>query len=96
MPHHEPIPDAEFIWLKLIESFERHLIQFEQHGFSYFKDSWSHWDAFNGQSVCISGAGKEPIIGVSSGVDHSGALILYQNDQSIVIHAGDVSLRVQS
>jgi BirA family transcriptional regulator, biotin operon repressor / biotin---[acetyl-CoA-carboxylase] ligase len=90
------IPDTEFIWLKLIESFERHLTQFEQHGFSFFKDSWSHWDAFNGQSVCISGAGKEPIVGVSSGVDQSGALILHQHDKSIVIHAGDVSLRVQS
>ena len=94
-PHHAPIPDTEFIWLKLIESFERHLTQFEQHGFNYFKDSWLHWDAFNGQSVCIAGAGKEPIIGVSSGVDDSGALILHQHDKSIVIHAGDVSLRVQ-
>jgi BirA family biotin operon repressor/biotin-[acetyl-CoA-carboxylase] ligase len=94
-PHHAPIPDTEFIWLKLIESLERHLTQFEQHGFSYFKDSWLHWDAFNGQSVCIAGAGKEPIIGISSGVDDSGALILHQHDKSIVIHAGDVSLRVQ-
>jgi BirA family biotin operon repressor/biotin-[acetyl-CoA-carboxylase] ligase len=94
-PHHAPIPDTEFIWLKLIESLERHLIQFEQHGFNYFKGSWSHWDAFNGQSVCIAGAGKEPIIGISSGVDDSGALILHQHDKSIVIHAGDVSLRVQ-
>ena len=95
MPHHAPIPDTEFIWLKLIESLERHLTQFEQHGFNYFKDSWSRWDAFHGQSVCIAGAGKEPIIGVSSGVDDSGALILHQHDKSIVIHAGDVSLRVQ-
>ena len=95
IPHHTPIPDTEFIWLKLLESFERHLTQFEQYGFSYFKDSWSHWDAFKGQSVCIAGAGKEPIIGVSFGVDDSGALILHQHDKSIVIHAGDVSLRVQ-
>ena len=96
LPHHAPIPDTEFIWLKLIEAFERHLIQFEQHGFSYFKDSWLYWDAFNGQSVYISGSGKEPIIGISSGVDNSGALILHQHDKSIAIHAGDVSLRVQS
>jgi BirA family biotin operon repressor/biotin-[acetyl-CoA-carboxylase] ligase len=95
LPHDAPIPDTEFIWLKLIESFESHLSQFKQHGFSYFKNSWSHWDAFNGQPVCISGTGKEPIMGVSSGVDHSGALILNQHDKSIVVHAGDVSLRVQ-
>ena len=95
-PHQTPIPDTEFIWLKLIESFERHLTQFEQHGFGYFKNSWERWDAFNGQSVCISGAGKDPIIGISSGVDDTGALLLEQHDKLIAIHAGDVSLRVQS
>lgn len=96
IPYPSPAPDTEFIWLKLIESFEKYLTQFNQHGFSYFKNSWAHWDAFNGQSVCISGAGKESIIGISAGVDDTGALILKQHDQSIAIHAGDVSLRVQS
>ena len=96
MPHQASIPDTEFVWLKLIESFEKHLAQFEQHGFSYFKNSWERWDAFNGQSVCISGAGKDPITGVSAGVDDTGALLLKQHDKSIAIHAGDVSLRVQS
>jgi len=96
MPHQASIPDTEFVWLKLIESFENHLTQFEQHGFSYFKTSWEYWDAFNGQSVCISGTGKDPIIGISDGVDDTGALLLKQHDKSIAIHAGDVSLRVQS
>jgi BirA family biotin operon repressor/biotin-[acetyl-CoA-carboxylase] ligase len=92
----KPIPDAEFIWLKLIESFEKYLAQFQQFGFSHFKSSWVQWDAFKGQSVCISGAGKEPIIGISAGVDDTGALILNQDNKSITIHAGDLSLRVQS
>jgi BirA family biotin operon repressor/biotin-[acetyl-CoA-carboxylase] ligase len=96
IPPQKPIPDAEFIWLKLIESFEKHLTQFEQYGFAHFKNSWSQWDAFNGQSVCISGIGKDPIIGISAGVDDTGALILKQQNQSITIHAGDLSLRVQS
>ena len=96
MPNQTSIPDTEFIWLKLIESFEKHLAQFEQHGFGYFKNSWERWDAFNSQSVCISGAGKEPVIGISSGIDDTGALLLKQHDKLIVIHAGDVSLRVQS
>lgn len=96
MPHQTPIPDTEFIWLKLIESFENHLAQFKRHGFDYFKNSWERWDAFNGQSVCISGAGKDPIVGISSGVDDTGALLLKQHDKLIAIHAGDVSLRVQS
>lgn len=96
MPHQKPIPDADFIWLKLIESYEKHLTQFEQYGFAHFKSSWVQWDAFKGQSVCISGAGKEPIIGISAGVDDTGALILNQDNKSITIHAGDLSLRVQS
>lgn len=96
MPHQVSIPDIEFIWLKLIESFEKYLTQFDRHGFRHFKNSWGQWDAFNGQSVCISGAGKEPIIGISSGVDDTGALILRQHDKSLAIYAGDVSLRVQS
>lgn len=96
MPHQTSMPDTEFIWLKLIESFEKHLAQFEQNGFGYFKNSWERWDAFNSQSVCISGAGKEPVIGISSGIDDTGALLLKQHDKLIVIHAGDVSLRVQS
>ena len=95
MPHETMIPDAEFIWLKLIESFEKHLSEFDQYGFGYFKNSWTQWDAFQGLSVCISGAGKEAIIGISEGVDDTGALILNQHDKLITIHAGDVSLRVQ-
>ena len=95
IPHQTSIPDTEFIWLKLIESFEKHLTQFEQYGFGYFKNSWEQWDAFNGQSVCISGSGKDPIIGISIGLDETGALLLKQHDKSIAIHAGDVSLRVQ-
>jgi BirA family biotin operon repressor/biotin-[acetyl-CoA-carboxylase] ligase len=95
MTNEKKMPDTEFIWLKLIESLEKYLAQFDEHSFSYFKNSWTQWDAFNGRSICVSGAGKEPVIGISNGVDDSGALILNQHNQSIAIHAGDVSLRVQ-
>jgi len=95
IPHKKMIPDTEFIWLKLIESFEKYLSEFDQYGFGYFKNAWAKWDAFKGLSVCISGAGKESIIGTSEGVDDTGALILNQHDQLVAIHAGDVSLRVQ-
>lgn len=90
------IPDIEVIWLKLIESLERHLSTFEKYGFTYFKDAWSQWDAFLNQSVCISGLGNNPLFGISDGIDETGALLLKQNDQTIAIHAGDVSLRIQS
>jgi BirA family biotin operon repressor/biotin-[acetyl-CoA-carboxylase] ligase len=95
IPYKTMIPDTEFIWLKLIESFEKYLSEFDQYGFGYFKNAWAKWDAFKGLSVCISGASKEAIIGTSEGVDDTGALILNQHDQLVAIHAGDVSLRVQ-
>ncbi len=96
MPDRVPIPDTEFIWLKLIESFENHIVQFDLHGFSHFQHHWKQWDAYDGQAVCISGAGKESAFGISAGVDSNGALLLNQNNKTIAIHAGDVSLRVQS
>jgi BirA family biotin operon repressor/biotin-[acetyl-CoA-carboxylase] ligase len=96
MPHQTMVPDTEFIWLKLIESFERHLTEFDRHGFSYFKNSWAQWDAYIGQSVCISGAGKQSVFGTADGVDETGALLLTQHDKTTAIRAGDVSLRVQS
>jgi BirA family biotin operon repressor/biotin-[acetyl-CoA-carboxylase] ligase len=96
LTHKTMIPDAEFIWLKLIESFEKSLSEFNQHGFGYFQNRWKQWDAYHGQSVCISDAGKESIFGIAKGVDNNGALLLNQHDKTIAIHAGDVSLRVQS
>jgi BirA family biotin operon repressor/biotin-[acetyl-CoA-carboxylase] ligase len=95
MPHQATVPDTEFIWLKLIESFEKHLSEFDLHGFGHFKNHWKQWDAYDGQSVCISGTGKESIIGIAAGVDDTGALLLNQDDKMLAIHAGDVSLRVQ-
>ncbi len=89
------LPDIEYIWLKLIESFEKHLSEFEHSGFVHFQHAWERWDAFQGQSVCVSGAGEEPIFGSLVGVDQSGALLIKQDGQNITVHAGDVSLRVQ-
>jgi BirA family biotin operon repressor/biotin-[acetyl-CoA-carboxylase] ligase len=86
----------EFIWLKLIESLERHLTEFDQRGFASYQHQWEHWDAYSGQSVYITGANKDPLKGVAKGVDQYGALLLQQDNQTIAIHAGDVSLRVQS
>jgi BirA family biotin operon repressor/biotin-[acetyl-CoA-carboxylase] ligase len=54
------------------------------------------WDAYQNQLVCISGSGKDPIYGIAKGVDEFGALLLQQDNKTIPIHAGDVSLRIQS
>jgi len=90
------LPDTEFIWLKLLESFEHLLPIFDQNGFALYQSQWMQWDAFKETAVCISGAGKAPAFGIAKGVDSSGALLLEQETKTIAIHAGDVSLRARS
>jgi BirA family biotin operon repressor/biotin-[acetyl-CoA-carboxylase] ligase len=92
----DSLPDIEYLWLKLIASLEYHLTEFDLHGFKPCMESWMKWDAYRDQAVCISGAGKDAIYGITKGVDESGALLLQQENKTIAIHAGDVSLRIQS
>jgi BirA family biotin operon repressor/biotin-[acetyl-CoA-carboxylase] ligase len=96
LPKGKVLPDIEYLWLKLISAFEQDLSAFDRLGFDPFQHRWERWDAYQGQTVCISGAGKEAIYGVAKGIDQTGALLLQQDAKSIAIHAGDVSLRVQS
>jgi BirA family biotin operon repressor/biotin-[acetyl-CoA-carboxylase] ligase len=87
--------EAEYLWLSLIDSFTKHFKNFDQHGFAAYQSQWLKWDAFAGEKVCISGAGKDPIYGIAQGVDAKGTLMLQQENKTIAIYAGDVSLRVQ-
>jgi len=95
LPSQSKLPDIEYLWLKLIASLEHHLGEFDQHGFAMYKAQWKRWDAYEGQAVSISGIGKETLHGIAQGIDESGALLLQQDNKTIAIHAGDVSLRVQ-
>ena len=90
------LPDTEYLWLKLLASLEHHLAEFDLHGFQSCKERWMGWDAYRDQAVCISGAGKDPVYGIAKGVDETGALLLQEENKTSAIHAGDVSLRIQS
>lgn len=90
------LPDTEFIWLKLIESLEGYLSDFDQNGFATYQGEWERWDAYRDQAVRITGLHQDPIDGIAKGIDSSGALLVQQNYQTLTIHAGDVSLRAQS
>ena len=92
----DSLPDIEYLWLKLIASLEHYLTAFDLHGFKPCMESWMKWDAYRDQAVCISGAGKDAIYGITKGIDESGALLLQQENKTITIHAGDVSLLIQS
>jgi BirA family biotin operon repressor/biotin-[acetyl-CoA-carboxylase] ligase len=96
LPAGTKLPDVDYLWLILLESFEAHFKTFDRQGFAGFQQEWLRWDAFANQKVCISGVGKDPSYGIAKGVDENGALLLEQEDKTIAIYAGDVSLRVQS
>ena len=96
LPQGSKLPDVEYLWLTILESFEEHFKKFDQLGFTAYQQEWLHWDAFTDQKVSISGASKDPSYGIAKGVDMNGALLLEQEDKTIAIYAGDVSLRVQS
>ena len=96
LPATKVLPDREFLWLKLIESFEQHLPAFDQNGFKAYQEQWMRWDAFQDTEVSISGLGKESLTGIAQGVDSAGALLLQVADKTTPIHAGDVSLRSKS
>lgn len=96
LPINTKLPDAECIWLELLNSFDEHFKKFDQFGFSAYQQEWLKWDAYINQQVCISGSGKESMYGTAKGVDTNGALILQQAENLQAIYAGDVSLRAQS
>ena len=96
LPPQQALPDTEVLWLALIDSFSNHFKKFDQQGFSVYQENWLKWDAFLNERVMISGTGQEPIYGTARGVDKNGALLLEQENKTIAVYAGDISLRLQS
>jgi BirA family biotin operon repressor/biotin-[acetyl-CoA-carboxylase] ligase len=96
LPTDSTLPDSEYLWLSLLDALEQHFQNFDAQGFVPFQPIWGQWDAYINQTVCLSGAGKDPIYGIAKGIGIDGALLLEQDGQLISIYAGDVSLRVQS
>ena len=92
----QALPDTEVLWLALIDSLSNHFKKFDQRGFSVYQEDWLKWDAFLNERVMISGTGQEPIYGTARGVDKKGALLLEQENKTIAVYAGDISLRLQS
>lgn len=96
LPTRSTLPDTEYLWLSLLDSLEQYFQTFEAQGFAPYQSSWSTWDAYANQAVCLSGTGREPIYGIARGIGADGALLLEQEGKIVSIYAGDVSLRVQS
>ncbi|CAN1517830.1 BirA Biotin-(acetyl-CoA carboxylase) ligase [Burkholderiaceae bacterium] len=90
------LPALDVIWLKILDQLGLVLTEFEENGFSTLQKIWLEWDAYANQAVVITGPGTSPQTGTALGVNPSGALILEQGTNQVLIHAGDVSLRGQA
>lgn len=65
---------------------------FESEGFVVFQERWNALDGFKGKMVKII-AGKDQQIGIESGVNAQGALLLESSGVMKVFHGGELSLR---
>ncbi len=65
--------------------------QFQQGGFSKFRDEWQRHDIFYGQPL----AARDGVLaGIGAGVDAGGNYLLDTDDGQLSVMAGDISLRV--
>lgn len=65
---------------------------FEQQGFTHWRDEWQSLDAFAGASVILT-TGDVPVAGVARGVDERGALQLETTTGTQSVYGGEISLR---
>jgi BirA family biotin operon repressor/biotin-[acetyl-CoA-carboxylase] ligase len=71
------------------------IFNFEEKGFSHWRQRWLERDAYAGKGVVVRSAEQE-ITGRVEGIDESGALLLDTGGGIQVIHGGEVSLRPQA
>jgi BirA family biotin operon repressor/biotin-[acetyl-CoA-carboxylase] ligase len=75
----------------LLEELIVQLVLFNDQGFAPFKYIWEAWDGLYGQTISVN-SGNNPVNGVASGIDDSGALLLDTGTQMLKLHSGEVSL----
>jgi BirA family biotin operon repressor/biotin-[acetyl-CoA-carboxylase] ligase len=69
------------------------LRDYADEGFSAWRDDWLSLDAYRGREVRLASGVKEEL-GVASGVDDGGALLLEQAGKIKKFSGGEVSLRL--
>jgi BirA family biotin operon repressor/biotin-[acetyl-CoA-carboxylase] ligase len=69
------------------------LAEYEQFGFSAFRDAWSGLDALRGRRAQVM-VGETATLGIARGVDVDGALLLETAGQMQRFHSGEASLRL--
>lgn len=84
--------DRTEILLVAIESIIDNLAEFGEAGIDHLIDSFSRYDAYRNQSVCVINA-DEQIHGISRGINRQGQLLLDSGDKQLSFAAAEISLR---
>ncbi len=77
----------------LLVAIDAILLEYRQSGLQNLQAIWNSRDAMYGKEVIVSG-GDTHKLGIASGIDSSGALLLKQNETVCRIYSGEVSLRL--
>ena len=84
------------VWHSLAATFLNTFDEFNEQGFSAFKDDWNRWNAFANQAVELRQDGQVVQSGICQGVDDLGALLINSGGLVKTIHNGELSLRLNS
>lgn len=79
----------------LLAELHRILLDFENHGFNYFKDEWVNSHAFEGKNIYLTLPDQSIIEGFVSGIGKDGALRLLTDKGLQTFHVGEVSIRIK-
>jgi BirA family biotin operon repressor/biotin-[acetyl-CoA-carboxylase] ligase len=86
--------DRDVLMAALLDALAGVLAEFANAGFAPFSARWNSRHAYKGQEVHILDNGAVLHSGRAAGVDDTGALLLDTATGRVVVHAGDVSLRL--
>ena len=87
--------DRNAIVGELIRRLWDAIVIFRETGFASFRESWEQRHAWQGQSVRVQTAGAA-WAGKAMGVDERGALRLETEEGELLLHGGEVSLRLNN
>ncbi len=85
-------PGRNLLLAALLNELLPLLADFEQRGFSHWRDEWLSLDAFEGTPVVLN-TGTSQLAGIARGVDARGALQLETGQGLQSIYGGEISLR---
>lgn len=86
------MPDRALLVRELLADLRVLLERFAEQGFPPLRSAWQARDALHGQAVQVHSGGRQ-VCGVAEGVDEQGALRLRCDDQLLLWHGGEVTLR---